>query len=247
MPGTDTAWAAVQPFGERGSVNARARVASIDATTGVVSVLNLPAAGGGRGSAVRIACPAAGECWLATRGGWLFHLTDGTPLPLDTEPSLQGLVTFRPNESAAQFVPDAAPVDDSQLLAPPPVEVQPTQEAAPTRTRRLAALIKNIRRPTLRGTTLVLRFRLSRRASVQLVARRRGKVVAKTRSRRYRPGPVTLRLRLDRRRWPTQLKFVVREQAGSRTPDRGSSDTVTTGGSDTATVAGMPAAAARTR
>ena len=59
---------------------------------------------------------------MATWAGWLFHYSDGTPEAVDTDPNFQGTITFRPNEAAEQFVPDALPEDDSQLFAPAPVE-----------------------------------------------------------------------------------------------------------------------------
>lgn len=229
LAGTGAAWATLQAYADRSSANAPARVARIDAATGAVSVVRLPASGAGRGSAARIACPSAGQCWMVTRAGWLFHWSDGTPLAVDGDPAFAALISFRPNESAAQFVPDRPPVDDSLLLAPPPVEVQPEPAPATTRVKKVRAAVQDVRRPRLRGTTLILRFRLTRTARVALVARRRGRVVARTRLRRYAKGPVTLRLRLDRRRWPTRLAFVVRIPGQS--PSTGGGDrTVTTGG-----------------
>ena len=46
---------------------------------------------------------------------------------------------------------------------------------------------------------------------MQLVARRRGKMVAKTANRTLQAGPHTLRLKLSRKRWPTALRFVTKE------------------------------------
>ena len=46
-------------------------------------------------------------------------------------PRFAGLIDSRPNEAAEQFVPDAAPADDSQLFAPPPFEVETTSTEAP--------------------------------------------------------------------------------------------------------------------
>ncbi len=66
---------------------------------------------------------------MVTWAGWLFHYSDGTPLPLDTDPAFQGTIEFRPNEAAEQFIPDRLPVDDSQLFAPPPLELNPNATA----------------------------------------------------------------------------------------------------------------------
>jgi hypothetical protein len=227
IPGTKDAWVAVQPFAERRGTNVRARVARIDGTTGAVELVRLPLAGSGRGAAARIACTAAEECWLVTVGGWVFHLSDGSPKPVDADPAFASLITFRPNEAAAQFVPDTPPVDDSLLLAPPPVEVE-QPAPAPTVTKRVRPLLTQVR-SRLRGTTLRVSFRLTRRARVQLVARRQGRVVARSSNRLLRPGRRAVRLRLDRRRWPTRLAFRVVEPGA----DQGSGDdSVTTGGGD---------------
>ncbi len=225
IPGTNDAWVAVQPFADRRSVNARAKVARIDGDTGEVTVVRLPLAGSGRGAATRIACPAADSCWLATYGGWLFHLTDGAPLPVDRDPAFASLITFRPNESAAQFVPDAPPVDDSLLLAPPPaVEEQPAPPAV-TETRRVKAVLTKVR-SRLRRTTLVVSFTLARRARVQIIGRRGTRTVARSANRLLRPGRRSVSVKLDRRRWPTRLSFSVVEPGAQQ--DAGGDDSITT-------------------
>jgi hypothetical protein len=210
VPGTDDAWAAVVPFADRRRTNVKARVALIDGATGSTAVQALPASGSGRGAAARIAFPSATQGWLVTTAGWLFHYSDGAPLPRDTHPAFAGTIAFRPNEAAEQLVPDAPPADDSQLFAPPPLTVEPEQAPPPARVRRLAPLLRNVR-SSRRGLTVIVRFRLLRRARVALVARRRGRVVARTRARVMRPGRRALRLRLSRKRWPTALAFRTRE------------------------------------
>lgn len=238
VPGGTTAWAALQAYAERASANARARVALIDSATGTVSVTRLPVSGAGRGVATRLACPAADQCWMATRAGWLFHWSDGTALPVDENAAFAALITFRPNESAAQFVPDKPPVDDSLLLAPPPVEVVAPAAPAKTNVKKVAPILRDIRRPVLRGTTLILRFRLTRRAKVALVGRRGGRVVARTPLRLHAKGRVTLRLRLRRSAWPTKLAFVVRIPGSQPTSGGDDTNIVTTGGgTDTTTTA----------
>lgn len=204
IPGTDAAFAAVSTYAERRSGNARGRVARI-AADGTTAIERVPAGGAGRGTIARLTCPAPQECWAATYGGWLFHYTDGTQHPQDDDPIFRSLITFRPNEAAAQFVPDALPVDDSQLLAPPPVEIEAPQ-VAETQTRRVAALLRNVKART-RGRTLTVSFRLSRRAKVQLIAQRGKKVVGKTKYRTLKAGQRKLTLKLNAKRWPTRLRF----------------------------------------
>lgn len=206
MPGSDSAMAAVVPFRERQSANAKATVALIG-PDGTTTTTRLPASGAGRGSAARIACPAPNDCWMVTWGGWVFHYSDGTALPVDTEPAFQGTIDFRPNEAAEQFIPDALPEDDSQLFAPPPLEQEKERER---RTRRLPPLLKKIR-SQLRGLTLEVSFTVTRRARVALIARRGGATVARTPDRVFGTGRYTLRLRLSRDRYPTKLDFRTKE------------------------------------
>jgi hypothetical protein len=208
IPGSEDAFATLVPFAERHSANSKASVVRISAD-GATSVTRLPLAGAGRGSAARIACPAANECWMVTWGGWIFHYSDGTPLPRDTNSAFQGTIAFRPNESAEQFVPDRLPVDDSQLFAPPPLELTPNA-TKPARVKRLPPLLKNVR-SRLRGLVLTVEFTLTRRAKVRLLAKRGGRTVASTPQRLLVPGPHSLSLRLRRDRYPTRLAFETHE------------------------------------
>jgi hypothetical protein len=203
IPGTNDAFATGVPFGERQSSNAKATVARIE-PDGTTTTTRLPVAGSGRGSAARIACPAPDDCWLATYGGWLFHYSDGHTLPRDTDPAFQGTIEFRPNETAEQFVPDTPPVDDSQLFAPPPLEPADPQiiEEEP--------VLKRVRAQR-KGRRLVVKFKVTRPATVQLVGKRRGKVVAKSHKREFDPGSGKLAMRVDFDRYPTKLAFKVSE------------------------------------
>jgi hypothetical protein len=225
VPGTSTAWMADVPFADRAKTNVKALVAFVDGTTGETQVQSLPASGTGRGAAARIAFTGPDDGWMVTNAGWLFHYSDGTPEAKDTDPNFAQTITFRPNEAAEQFVPDSAPADDSNLFAPPP----PPPPAAPAPTpkaKRLKALISKILKPKLQGLTLELRFTVARKARVQLIARRGGKTVAKTRSETFKPGRHVLKLKLSRKRWPTQLRFKTVELTPG--DQGGSDDTVVT-------------------
>ncbi len=208
IPGSSAAMATVVPFAERHSANSKATVAMIEAG-GAVTTTRLPAAGAGRGSAARIACPAPNDCWMATWGGWLFHYSDGAPEALDTDPNFAGTITFRPNEAAEQFIPDALPEDDSLLFAPPPVEA-PREEEGKRHVHRLPPLLRQIH-SHLQGLRLIVTFTVTRRARVQLLAKRGGKVVAHTPQRTFAPGRRRLSLQLSRKRYPTGLAFKTKE------------------------------------
>jgi len=208
MPGSDAAMATLVPFADRHSTNSKATVASI-AADGTVATTALPAAGAGRGSAARIACPAANDCWMVTSAGWLFHYSDGSPGAVDTDPNFQGTIAFRPNEAAEQFIPDALPEDDSQLFAPPPLETG-REEGRKAKVRRLPPLLRNIH-SELHGLRLVVTFTVTRRARVQLLAKQGGRVVARTPKRVFSPGHRELSLQLTRDEYPTGLAFKTRE------------------------------------
>jgi hypothetical protein len=206
MPGSEEALATVVPYGERHSSNSKATVALVK-PDGTTALTRLPTSGAGRGSAARIACPAPNDCWLATWAGWLFHYSDGTPLPLDTDPGFQGRIDFRPNESAEQFIPDALPADDSELFAPPPIEDAKAKEP---RTRRLLPLLRKVK-SRLQGLSLTVSFTVTRKAKVRLLAKRGGQTVASTPPRIFGRGRHSLSLRLSRERYPTKLAFQTRE------------------------------------
>ncbi|MDQ3632342.1 MAG: hypothetical protein M3417_13945, partial [Actinomycetota bacterium] len=241
LPGTQAAWTAVQPYADRGSSTADATVARIT-SDGIVKSVELPGSGAGRGAASKIDCPAPDECWMVTTAGWLFHLTDGTPRPPTRDPAFADRIDFRPNESSAQFVPDTPPADDSRLFAPPPTEL-PAAAAPPPAVgpaRRIKALIFKVSKPRVsRRLVLRISFTMRRSGRVQLLARRRGKTVAKSTNRLMKPGRKTIRLKLTRKRYPDALKFVIREKNGGAPADGGSApvpgDTATTGDDTTAT------------
>ncbi len=209
MPGSEEAMATVVPFADRHSVNAKATVALIG-PDGTAATTRLPASGAGRGSATRIACPAPDDCWMVTWAGWLFHYGDGNPLPLDTDPAFHGPIDFRPNEAAEQFVPDALPVDDSELFAPPPIEDAKAKES---RTRKLPPLLQRIR-SRLHGLALTVSFTVTRRARVALVAKQNGRTVARTPKRVFGQGRHALTLQLSRDRYPTKLAFETKAVKG---------------------------------
>jgi len=211
VPGTTEALATLVPFVERRSVNSKATVARIEAD-GTVTTTRLPASGAGRGSAARVECPAPNECWMVTWAGWIFRYSEGGPLERDTDPAFQGTIEFRPNEAAEQFIPDRLPVDDSQLFAPPPQELTPNATPA-AKVRRLPPLLRKVR-SRLQGLRLVVSFTLTRRARVQLLAKRGGGTVARTPAHVLAPGRRSLTLQLSRERYPNRLAFKTKEVKG---------------------------------
>lgn len=208
VPGADSAWAADQPYSQRRSATASAKVVSIE-PDGTTKTDVLPVSGAGRGSAQLVAATGPEEAWMATSAGWLFHYTNGTVLPEDTDPYWAGTITVRPNESVEQFVSDTPPPDDSQLFAPPPVAVEAKSTEVPV-PEVIPALLKDVT-VSRHGLTVTVKFQLSSLADVQLVAKLHGKTIARTRDERLKAGRHSLSLRLQRKRWPSGLSFKTKE------------------------------------
>jgi hypothetical protein len=208
VPGTSSAWVADQALSERGSATDRAKVALIGAD-GSATVQTLPSSGAGRGSAQLISASGPQEAWMVTSAGWLFHYTDGTILSEDADPNWASTITLRPNESVAQFVSDTPPPDDSQLFAPPPVQLETKAGEEPLQLV-IPALLKDVK-VTRRGLTVTIGFQLTRPADVQLLAKLHGKVLARTRDARLKAGKHKLALSFQRGRWPDALSFKTKE------------------------------------
>jgi hypothetical protein len=193
---------------------------------------------GAKGAADKLACPAPHDCWLATRQGWLFHLSSAAGRSAeqanpDTDPTFTKAqpITFRPpDEGVPAVVPDAPPIDNSGLPGERAQATTPLAEVASPEPelRTPVALLSNIHSRLVHGTTLELRFHLAVKARVRLLAKLRTRVVASTPMRTLAAGNRSLALRLDRRRWPTKLDL--QTHALAKLP------TVSTRGASTTTV-----------
>jgi hypothetical protein len=225
IPGSTSAWMALQPYADRSNSTTHAEAALV-APDGTTSITRLPTSGAGRGSAALIAFTAPNDGWLVTSAGWIFHYTDGSSPPLDTDANFGGPITFRPNEAAAQFIPDAQPDDDSQLFAPP-IDITPIT-VPPQKTVVLKPLLKDLRSHLSKSLLLTITFVLVRKAKVGLVATRHGHVVGQTRFRLLKPGHRALRLRLSRAHYPDHLKFRIFEPGVSSGSSSNGAGTVTT-------------------
>lgn len=225
-PGQDAVWIAYAT-----DADGFARVARVAVDGTITRLDTIPAQDdptGPKGTAARIVCPAAGQCWLATERGWLFHLTDGTPLPRDTDPAFASVITTRPPDNGVPFVPPIdPPLDDSLLNAvrlPPAAPGDGGDDGdrtpRPGRPRTARSLVTGVHSKLVPGTTVLkISFRLRAAARVTVVARRRHRVVARTKTRRLARGRHTVRLRLNARRWPTALAVqarAVRARRGTR-------------------------------
>ena len=210
-PGAEAAWIGYRMSGEGPESLTAAHLALAHADGEVEPRIDLPAAGEGlgpRGQAGPIDCPAPGQCWLATSRGWLFHL--GPDPGANDDPAMHQLITSRPADNSLPTLPPTAlPEDDSGGTGGgsgeeplPGVEAEPLPKHKPP-------LVSRLRQRLLDGRILELSFFLRARAHVQLLAKRKGQVVAKTQRYTMSKGSRSVRLRLDPKRWPTGLDFQV--------------------------------------
>lgn len=203
-PGTDVAWIAYAHSNE-GGPTFRARVALVHADGTVEPPISLPLEGeqapAAVGPAGAIVCPAVHQCWMASSSGWLFHL--GPNLPRDEDPAMAGVISFRPADNSLPSVPPIFLPEDNSGAEAEEKKEQAEIAAEPLPKRKPALLYKLHQK--LIGHTLELTFVLRAKAHVQLIARRQGKVVAKTKRQTMNKGPGRLRVHLDPKRWPTKL------------------------------------------
>ena len=208
-PNQSAAWIGVKsPSNPDG--NARVVRIAVVGTTGATVTdedeLGSPQGVGPRGNVSAISCPAAEDCWLATTTGWLFHLTNGTQLPQDTDPNFAGVITFRPADGG---VPSVIPQEETTVAPPPPVQVTPPAPKVKKKIihRKAKPLVKDVKSRVVGRTVLELSIKLTATAHVRLIAKRHGMVVAETPRSLLRPGRHILRLTLNPKEWPTALKL----------------------------------------
>jgi hypothetical protein len=213
-PTTDSAWIALVPQEEAGAPSplGRARLARVSADGTISDELELPVA---KGAIERISCPAVHDCWAATTGGWLLHLSTQEELEhpdANTEPAFADsyLITERPHdEGVPQETSDTLPIDSSGLEeGPPPQANAPIKALAPNIFATVAVpLLSNVHTRLIHRTTLELSFHLAVKATVRLLAKRHKSLVASTPTRTLGAGNRSLELHLNPHRWPTKLEL----------------------------------------
>lgn len=219
-PGSESAWLSLK------GASGGAEVAELRANGTLAASAVLPEAGepvGFRGEAGAITCAASHDCWLATTSGWLFHLTDGTPLPPDTDPFFdgeEGVITYRPPDSGLPVIyPYVPPADDSLAnQQQPPAPTSPPKSTPTSSSKQQTKgkpLVTHTKSRFLHHRVLVISFTLTARAHVQLIGRRGKLVVASTRPQSLRPGHHELSLSFNPRRWPTRVQFKATPIGGS--------------------------------
>jgi hypothetical protein len=213
-PGGEAVWVGFGHLGDEPP--APARLVRIHGDGSVEPPVLLPAEGEGiarKGEAGPIACPATEQCWMATSEGWLFHL--GPSLPRDTEPAMHALIEYRPPDDSLPSVPPISVPEDNSGASAAAAAEEELPEAIFPEGRKARSLLARVKQKLV-GHVLELSFLLRARAHVQLLARRKGAVVAKTPRYTFAKGRHEVRLRLDPKRWPTKLDLEAHRVQGGR-------------------------------
>jgi hypothetical protein len=223
LPGTDEAWLSLKDSGVASPSNPTGglpEMALVD-TAGCVTELDdqfpqQPDQSDAPGATGPVACPAADDCWMATAAGWLYHYTDGTQLAQDTDPNFTGVITTRPADAATPTVyADVPPPDDSGTTVPAPPVATPVT-GAHGKSAKAKPLLTHVKFHLIRRhTVLVMSFRLSARARVQIVAERKQQVVARSRRAVLKPGRRSVHLKLNPKHYPTHIKINAKPVATS--------------------------------
>src|SRR5262249_37236805 len=159
---------------------------------------------------------ANNDGWVATSEGesssapqrpHLYRLTNGRPPEApagnDEEPP-------RPTERTEEppiYVFEAPPEPPSPAPLPPTVTQPPTVTLPPAVFGVKVKLHRTKRHGHVRFS-LYLTFKLRRPTTIGAQALRRGHIVSVARARHFAGQSGTLILQLERRRWPTQVRFI---------------------------------------
>jgi hypothetical protein len=221
-PGGDAAWIALRSSDEKAHLvrvtaseqpGKQTILLATQATLGLGGQLSEY---GNRGNASVVSCPTANDCWLATDQGWLYHYTTDSERPAetagypeDTDPNFQQVITYRPPDPGIpQLIADIPPPDDSLAnQQPPPPSTSSTTSASGAAAYTTEQLVSSMHSRLVHRDTLELSFKLAAQAHVQLLANRRGHVVASTPRQTLKAGRRKLLLVLDPKRWPTKLNL----------------------------------------
>ena len=186
------------------------------------------------GSILGLAAMASNDAWAATSEGelarsagvpivqrpHLYRLTDGAPPAAATGDDVEA----RPIEIRTDppiFIEEAAPEEPPPVVAaaPPPRTVVTKK----TQKLRQKSPIYAVRPLKARATgpgrfLLAITFKVRRPVTIGLQGLRRGKVVTSSGLKRFRGARGRLQLKLDRRRWPTKLRFYFPGGKASKAP-----------------------------
>jgi hypothetical protein len=221
-PDSEDAWLALAPHGDgEHEASATAVLVHISAEGEVLGVQTLPSQAERElpsdtsGAVDRLVCPAREDCWMANVSGWLYHLARERERTLP-ESELPGfpegqIISERPHdEGVPQEVIDAPPANDSGLQEEAPTPSGGSfkeNKEAQSENKVTLPLLSRMHSRLVKGTTLEFSFHLAVKARVQLIAKRKSKVIAKTAKHVFKAGNHKLLLTLNPRLWPTKLSF----------------------------------------
>jgi len=165
-----------------------------------------------------IAANANNDAWAATTGGSLLAESGVGAFTSEPQPPhiyrlTDGLTPQAPEGDDLEERPLELQLDPPILvLEPPPPPPPPPPPATVTKTRRvkLPPAIFGVK-AKLHGRhnlSLYLSFKIRRPVTIGAQALRRGHVVSEARPRRFTGHRGLLILKLDRKRWPTKVRFV---------------------------------------
>jgi hypothetical protein len=161
-----------------------------------------------------VAANANNDAWAATSTGSVFdEAGNHVPQPPHLYQLTDGAKPDAPEGDDLEERPLELHLDPPILvLEPPPPLPPPPSPATVTKTRKvkLPPAIFEVRAKLHRGhhISLYLSFRIRRPVTIGAQALRRGHVVSEARPRRFTGHRGLLILKLDRRRWPTKVRFV---------------------------------------
>ncbi len=164
-----------------------------------------------------VAANAANDAWAATTPG---RLTMDSGVVANSEPQPPHL--YRLTDGSKPDAPEGDDLEERPLelnldppilvLEPPPPPPPPPPPATVTKTHtvKLPPAIYGVkaRLHGKRSLSLYLSFRIRRPVTIGAQALQHGRIVSEARPRRFAGARGLLILKLDRKRWPTKVRFV---------------------------------------
>jgi hypothetical protein len=178
------------------------------------------------GTVTSIAANAANDVWAATTIGVLANPADPGVVALQ-RPRLYRLTDTRASSAPAGDDVEPRPlvftedppifVDEPPPPEPPVTPVETVTKPGPKQTRKVTqkAAVYSVKagkpqRAKGGGFILYVSFRVRRPVTIGLQALRHGKVVSSSGLKRFKGKRGKLSLKLDRKHWPTKLRFVTK-------------------------------------
>lgn len=185
----------------------------------------VPASHGG--TATSVAATAENDAWAATGPG---SLVDDAGATVYQRPRFYRLTDTRPPAAPAGDDDESRPpvfqedppifVEEPSLPEPEPIPQPTVTQPGTTTTKRVKLkpavyAVGSHTRTTKQRVTLYVTFKVRRPVTIGVEAMRGKKVVAKSGLKRFKGKRGELVLKLDRKRWPTRIRFVTEEPASS--------------------------------